>query len=109
MTPATGIVARRCWIDSPYVQYKAILCHVVAEANNCRSIRHRLGFVTLVGELEDVEMTELRLFTSLLVQATRADGESRHKEVGGRRGSLVRPGFAFLAFAASRRQRRPRS
>ena len=97
VTPATGIVARRCWIDSPYVQYKAILCHVVAEANNCRTIRHRLGFVTLVGEFEDVEMTEL-LFTSLLVQATVqmaiatrrsvADEEARAARLRSRLGSI---------------------
>jgi hypothetical protein len=64
------IIARRCWIEAPYVDCKAILCSVVARANDCRAIQHRLGFVTLVGEAEDLDMTEL-LYTSLLVQATR--------------------------------------
>jgi hypothetical protein len=64
------VVARRCWIEPPYVGYKSLLCQVVAEANNCRAVWHEYGFTTLVGLVDDVDLAEL-LFASLLVQATR--------------------------------------
>jgi hypothetical protein len=65
-----GVAGRRCWLEPPYVEQKASLLHVVASAYGCRAVQVReLGVVTLVGELEDLEMTEL-LFTSLLLQAT---------------------------------------
>jgi hypothetical protein len=63
------IIARRCWIESQYLEAKSLLVNVVAQANGCTSIRHELGYLTIVGYTDDVELTEL-LFTSLLVQAT---------------------------------------
>ena len=66
--PAT----RRVGIDNPYEAPKTLLLQVVAEANSCRAVwTKRFGFSTIVGFPKDVEATEL-LFTSLLVQATRA-------------------------------------
>jgi hypothetical protein len=65
-----AIVARRCWMEPPYVDQKSFLCHVVAEASNCRAVWHDYGFSAIVGQPEDVDLTEL-LFASLLVQATR--------------------------------------
>lgn len=60
---------RRLWLDAPYVQAKATLVAVVAEANRCRSIlASELGFCTLVGATEDLDSVDL-LVTSLLVQA----------------------------------------
>ncbi|HEX3782786.1 MAG TPA: DUF2786 domain-containing protein [Pseudonocardiaceae bacterium] len=64
--------SRRVWLDAPYVGAKAQLVHVVAEANRCRAVVYeKLGFVALLGDELDLEITEL-LTTSLLLQATRA-------------------------------------
>ena len=64
--------ARRIWLDNPYVGPKAQLVAVVAEANRCRAVSHEhIGFVTVLGDEMDLEITEL-LATSLLLQATRA-------------------------------------
>jgi hypothetical protein len=65
-------VTRRVSIDNPYEAPKTLLLQVVAEANSCRAVwMKRFGFTTIVGFPADLESTEL-LFTSLLVQATRA-------------------------------------
>lgn len=62
----------RVWLDSPYVEAKSQLVAGIAAANRCRSVFHPdLGFVALVGDPLDLDITEL-LGTSLLVQATRA-------------------------------------
>ncbi len=62
----------RMWLDAPYVEAKSHLVAAIAGANRCRSVFYpKLGFVALVGEETDLEITEL-LTTSLLVQATRA-------------------------------------
>jgi hypothetical protein len=64
--------ARRIWLDSPYLGAKAQLVSVVADANRCRAVSHeKIGFVALMGDEMDLEITEL-LATSLLLQATRA-------------------------------------
>ena len=63
---------RRIGIDNPYEAPKSLLLQVVAEANRCRTVWcKRFGFTTVVGFPADLDSTEL-LFTSLLVQATRA-------------------------------------
>lgn len=65
-------VTRRVSVDNPYEAPKTLLLQVVAEANSCRSVwMKRFGFTTIVGFPTDLDSTEL-LFTSLLVQATRA-------------------------------------
>ncbi|MFD8493510.1 DUF2786 domain-containing protein [Amycolatopsis sp. NPDC059657] len=63
--------ARRLWLDTPYVDAKALLADVVARANRCKVIFSSWGFVTIVGDENDLDSVEL-LTTSLLVQATRA-------------------------------------
>lgn len=68
-SPVNG---RRLPVESPYEQHKVTLLGVVAQANNCRSVWHnRMGMCTVMGFPDEVNMVEL-LFTSLLVQATRA-------------------------------------
>jgi len=63
---------RRIWIDDPYSLAKANLLGAVAEANRCRTIwLDSYGFSTVFGFKVDVDVVEV-LFTSLLVQATRA-------------------------------------
>ncbi|MEU7143793.1 DUF2786 domain-containing protein [Nocardia sp. NPDC046473] len=64
--------ASRIWLDTPYVDAKALLVDVVTKANRCRAIfSSAWGFMTIVGDDGDLEVVEL-LTTSLLVQATRA-------------------------------------
>ncbi|MEO3786932.1 DUF2786 domain-containing protein [Actinocorallia sp. B10E7] len=59
-------------VTHPYAGPKAMLLHVVAEANRCRSVWHReRGEATVLGFPSDLVAVEL-LFTSLLVQATSA-------------------------------------
>jgi uncharacterized protein DUF2786 len=70
-------VVRRVAVDNPYEAPKSLLLQVVAEANSCRAVwAKRFGFSTVVGFLTDLDSTEL-LFTSLLVQATRAMTQAR--------------------------------
>jgi hypothetical protein len=62
----------RVMIDQPYALEKATLLHVVAEANRVRAVWNEFAsYVTLVGLPADVEQVDM-LFTSTLVQATRA-------------------------------------
>jgi hypothetical protein len=74
--------SRRIWLDTPYVDAKSLLVHVVAQANRCRAVYDsRWDFVTIVGDEDDLDAVAL-LTTSLLVQATRAmiadpDGRDR--------------------------------
>ncbi|MFC9437487.1 DUF2786 domain-containing protein [Nocardia sp. NPDC057030] len=64
--------AARIWLDTPYVDAKALLADVVAGANRCRAIfASAWGFMTIVGDDADLEVVAM-LTTSLLVQATRA-------------------------------------
>jgi hypothetical protein len=72
-TPASGQVrARRVHVDNPYPEPKVRLLDAIATANGARAIwLERLGMVTVVGLPVDLDAIEL-LFTSLLVQATRA-------------------------------------
>lgn len=71
-TARDGTLGVRVGIDRPYEKPKAMLLNAVAEANRCRTVWSKeLGFSTLVGFPSDVHATET-LFTSLLVQSTRA-------------------------------------
>jgi hypothetical protein len=64
--------SRRIWLDAPYIAAKAQLVDAVARANRCRVVVYeKLGFVAVLGDELDLDITEL-LSTSLLVQATRA-------------------------------------
>lgn len=63
---------RRVRIEQPYALEKATLLHVVASANRVRAIWNSFAStVTLVGLPTDVDQVDM-LFTSTLVQATRA-------------------------------------
>lgn len=68
----TIIVARRIWLDAPYVGAKASLVAAVANANRCSTVSaERLGFTTVAGTASDIEGVEV-LTTSLMVQADSA-------------------------------------
>lgn len=67
-----GPTAIRIWLDAPYVSAKSQLVASVAGANHCRTVTYdKLGFATVLGAMDDLELVEL-LATSLLVQANRA-------------------------------------
>jgi hypothetical protein len=69
---AFDVRGRRVLIEQPYALEKATLLHVVAEANRVKAIWNSFAsYVTLVGLPTDVDQSDL-LFTSTLVQATRA-------------------------------------
>ncbi|MGA9870627.1 MAG: DUF2786 domain-containing protein, partial [Rhodococcus sp. (in: high G+C Gram-positive bacteria)] len=94
-----GVVTRRLHIDNPHAPAKAQLLHGVGSANRVKSIwDQEYAVATLVGSEIDVEQTEM-LFTSLLIQATRA--LSRSPRAKRRKGSASAAfGKAFLyAFA----------
>jgi len=92
-------VARRLWLDAPYVGAKASLVNAVATANRCSAVSlEALGFVTVIGAGRDVAATEL-LVTSLLVQASRA---LLHPGVAGVRGRTRGFRQAFLLSYAAR-------
>jgi len=64
--------ARRVHLLQPYAEAKVQLLTVVASANGVRSVWHDdVGMATVVGLPLDLDLMEL-LFTSLLLQATRA-------------------------------------
>ncbi|MGW0232111.1 DUF2786 domain-containing protein [Actinopolymorpha singaporensis] len=64
--------ARRVWLRAPYLNAKALLAQLVAEANRSRVVACTgMGFVTIIGAEADLQMVEL-LLTSLLLQADRA-------------------------------------
>lgn len=68
----TRVAAIRVILEPPYIKEKAVILHVVAKANHSRAIWNDwANFVTLIGVDDDIDHVEM-LFTSLLVQATRA-------------------------------------
>lgn len=63
---------RRVAVDDPYAEAKSSLLHVVAGANGVRSVWYReYAMMGLVGFDADLDLVEI-LFTSLLVQASKA-------------------------------------
>ena len=93
----TGVESRRVHIDSPYADEKAQFLAVIAAVNSARSVwSPSVGFSTVVGFPVDLHLTDL-LFTSLLVQATRASADATATNPNRRTASFRR---AFLiAFA----------
>jgi hypothetical protein len=63
---------RRIGIDDPYARARVTLLSEVARANRCRAVWSQgLGLATVFGDEGDLDAVEV-LYTSLLVQATRA-------------------------------------
>jgi hypothetical protein len=70
--PASGVDSRRVWVDAPYESEKVRLLAAVAAVNRARTVWIKdIGVVVVIGYATDLDIIEL-LFTSLLVQATRA-------------------------------------
>jgi hypothetical protein len=93
------VVVRRVHLDNPYATEKLDLLAVVSRSNGVKTVwNDGLGFATLVGLPIDLDLTEL-LFTSLLVQATRAVGDAASASANTRSRSFRR---AFLVSYAHR-------
>ena len=92
-----GVESQRVHIDNPYADEKAGLLAVIATVNGARCVwSPQSGFSTVMGFSVDLRLTDL-LFTSLLLQASRASAEATAA-----RSDLRTPSFrrAFmLAFA----------
>ncbi|HZA73720.1 MAG TPA: DUF2786 domain-containing protein [Propionibacteriaceae bacterium] len=72
----------RVHIRNPYAGEKVSLLNQVARANRCRAVWNKpLGLVTVLGTPVDVDQVEM-LFTSLLIQATRAMAEAGARRAG---------------------------
>ena len=94
-----GIESRRVHIESPYADEKAGLLSVIASVNSARCIwSPSLGIATVMGFPVDLQLTDM-LFTSLLVQATRASADATANEPRLRTPSFRR---AFLIAFADR-------
>ncbi|MFE9607799.1 DUF2786 domain-containing protein [Streptomyces sp. NPDC006012] len=94
--------AWRIGVEPPYEQAKAVLLDAVATANHCRAVwDESLGFSTVVGFAADLEAVEL-LYTSLLVQATRAMAKAEAAQRAGGRKRTKTFRQSFLAAYAHR-------
>lgn len=96
-TPRVG--GRRVGIDDPYAGARFLLLSAVAGANRCRAVwTKQWWFSTVFGDEGDLDAVEL-LYTSLLVQATRAMvAEPRPASVTAGRTRSFRQSF-LVAFA----------
>lgn len=83
--PGDAPAGRRIGIEAPYEGPKATLLSVIATANRCKAIWSKdLALVSVVGFEPDLDAVEL-LFTSLLLQATRAMAQAG-PAIGGKDG-----------------------
>jgi hypothetical protein len=72
----------RVHINNPYAAEKVHLLNQVARANRSRTVwNSSLGLATVIGTPTDVDQVEM-LFTSLLIQATRAMAEAGARRAG---------------------------
>jgi hypothetical protein len=85
-----GVRSRRLHVEEPYVEAKMMLLSQIGDANGVRTAWYRtLGIATCVGMPVDLEAVEL-LFTSLLVQATRAITVAGVRDPGARSAAFRR-------------------
>ena len=101
--------SRRVHIDKPYPEAKVALLDAVARANTVRVVwLEPLGMASVVGLPTDLDLVEL-LFTSLLVQATRAMAEVGRDGNGSRARSRGFRRAFLLSYAARIGERLERS
>lgn len=90
--------SRRIHVDNPYAVEKAQLLGAVAVSNSGRVVwDEQFGWATVVGFPVDLDLIEL-LFTSLLIQLTRAMGDAARN--GGRSKSPAFRRAFVLSYAA---------
>ncbi len=91
----TAVHSRRIHLDNPYVREKVHLLTAIGEANRVRTVWFdRFAIATVVGTPLDLEQVDL-LFTSLLVQATRAMQAAGSRDAGAARTASFRKAFLF--------------
>lgn len=80
-----AVSARRIHLDNPYLREKVHLLTEIGRVNTTRTVwSERLAIATVIGPAGEIAQVEL-LFTSLLVQATRAmRAQSRRSSAPGR-------------------------
>lgn len=92
---STTVHSRRLHLDNPYVREKVHLLTAIGEANRVRTVWFdRFAIATVVGSPLDLEQVDL-LFTSLLIQATRAMQTAGTREAGTSRTASFRKAFLF--------------
>lgn len=92
---ATAVHSRRIHLDSPYVREKVHLLTAIGEANRARTVWFdRFAIATVVGDPIDLRQIDL-LFTSLLVQATRAMHEAGARSPSDSRTASFRKAFLY--------------
>ena len=93
---------RRLLVDDPYADAKAMLLQAICEANDGRAVWSKgLGFSTVFAFPDELDIIE-DLFTSLLVQATRALRREGTKQDGAGRSRTKRFRRSFLVAFATR-------
>ena len=98
---APQVGGRRVGVDDPYAGARYLLLSAVAQANRCRAVWSRQWwFSTVFGDEGDLDAVEL-LYTSLLVQATRAM-VAEPRPTGGSAGSTRSFRQSFLVAFAGR-------
>lgn len=94
----TAVSSRRIHLDNPYVREKVHLLTAIGEANRSRTVWFdRFAIATVVGSPLDLEQVDL-LFTSLLIQATRAMQSAGARDADDAKGSRTtsfRKAFLF--------------
>ena len=96
---ASGVESRRVHIDNPYAEEKAGFLSAIGHVNGVRCVWvPYAGMCTVMGFPVDLQLTDL-LFTSLLVQATRASAAAT---AGNRQLSTASFRRAFLVSYAQR-------
>lgn len=96
------VIGRRVGIDDPYARQKFVLLSNVASANGCQAAWSKsLGFATVFGHPHDLAGVE-ELFTSLLVQATRAMQRQRPLHLRGEASATARFRRSFMIGFAHR-------
>ncbi|MFC7448707.1 DUF2786 domain-containing protein [Rhodococcus daqingensis] len=90
-----SVQSRRVHLDNPYVKQKALLLTSIGTANHVQTLYNsRMATATMVGAPVDLEQVEM-LFTSLLVQATRAMRKAGEDGEVGSRSTSFRKAFLF--------------
>ncbi|CCG05635.1 DUF2786 domain-containing protein [Blastococcus saxobsidens] len=98
------VSSRRVHLENPYPEAKLRLLDAVGSANGVRVIYlESLGIATVVGLPVDLDLIDV-LFTSLLVQATRALGAAGRAGGPGTRAPSFRRSF-LISYAARIRER----
>jgi hypothetical protein len=101
-------IGRRIAVDDPYAEAKALLLGEIAAANGCHAVWSKdLGFTTVFGFADELDAVE-ELFTSLLVQATRALRREGSRVDRNGRSRTTRFRRSFLVAFATRIGRRLR-